>query len=137
MENVIHHLKSLSKLNLRDYTCRIVTSINWINEDDRLVFLREDIRLVVWELLCNVIEHGELSEQESIEVKVVGEVDSIRITINPYSRNFTWSDRQRKDLQGFDNPKGRGLHIVEQLCDFTCNGNGKEAKAIFYMKNYL
>lgn len=131
------HIKDLHRDNISQNTALILASIGELEIKNGLELLKEDIKLVVWEILCNVVQHGSLPSHIPLHVCITEKKACIELTFNPYSYiGFNWGEKKEAPYPSWDNPSGRGLFIVQQVCDFFCDSEGDTVKSVFYFENY-
>lgn len=75
------------------------------------------IRLVLNELLNNIIEHSDATE---IEVSAGVEQGTVRLDITDNSDGFSYAERLQEDVtvgEGLEQGSGRGIFIVKAMSD--------------------
>ncbi|WLR52928.1 ATP-binding protein [Bacillus tianshenii] len=100
-----------------------------LNEDSLLFY---NVRLAIWEVLCNIIEHSEGNIDNQIDMTLNWTDETITITITDYGKGFKWSECIPEEPPDFTQIGGRGLLMTKTLCDtFTFDREGKTATLIF------
>lgn len=93
-----------------------------------------NIKLVIWELFSNIIQHENL---KIVDVQIIEKTDFSSITVRisaKRSKGFDWLLFHGKEGPDATQEGGRGLFLIQQLCDFSFDDCGKVATAIFNMK---
>lgn len=74
---------------------------------------REDLALVVSELVTNSVRHGGLSSGDRIDVEVVNGAGTVRVVVHDGGHGFAFSPPEER--RGPPTAGGRGLAIVDAL----------------------
>lgn len=81
--------------------------------------LRDDMRLIAEEVVCNAIEHGEdETVQRRIAVDIARDDDGLHVEFRDNGRPFDPLDQEPPDLEAdiIDRPiGGLGVHLVREL----------------------
>lgn len=94
-------------------------------------YLFFNVKLVIWELLANIIEHA--GEDKAL-IEVEEDFTQIVVRIRSFSEGFHWEEYRNMNCPEAGNERGRGLYLIQQLCDFSYNENATVATAIFQVK---
>ncbi|MEO3754871.1 ATP-binding protein [Streptomyces sp. B6B3] len=89
----------------------------------------DGVVLATDELLANAVQHGSTSQDDTVTVSVDCETQRLRIAVSDSSPSLPFIPSQRE--AGSLDEGGRGLAIVDQLCDgwgaeATPDGAGKQ-----------
>lgn len=98
-------------------------------------FLFFNVKLVIWELLTNVIQH-EGEERADIEIQEVP-FEKLSIKLHSFAEGFNWERYRNMECPDVSNERGRGLYLIQQLCQFSYDESGKIATAIFNVKEVV
>ena len=74
---------------------------------------REDLRLLVTELVTNAVRHANAPAEEAVMLEVAVSEDRVRVEVRDAGRRFERAPRPG----GQDVASGWGLHLVERLSD--------------------
>lgn len=94
-------------------------------------YLFFNVKLVIWELLANIIEHA---GEDKAQIEVEEDFTQIIVRIRSFSEGFGWEEYRNMDCPEVGNERGRGLYLIQQLCDFSYNETATVATAIFQVK---
>lgn len=98
-------------------------------------FLFFNVKLVVWELLSNVIEHEGL---DIVDIETEEEpFEKITVKLYSYAGGFNWERYRNMDCPDASNERGRGLYLIQQLCEFSYDESGQIATAVFNVKEVV
>lgn len=102
---------------------------------DRSEFLFFNVKLVIWELLSNVIQH-EGEDKADIEIREEA-FEEISIKVHSFAEGFNWEGYRNMACPDVSNERGRGLYLIQQLCEFSFDEPGKIATAVFNVKEVV
>ncbi len=90
---------------------------------------REDLRLLVTELVTNAVRHADVPTGAAVELEVSVSSDRIRVEVRDAGDGF----EQQPRSAGHDVASGWGLHLVERLSDAWGVGRGAGTTVWFEM----
>lgn len=114
---------------MQAFTAPLLSELN-LNEESTLV---SNMRLAIWEMLCNVIEHSKDNSDNRIDLVLEWSDHQIMITIIDHGKGFNWHGCMPCEPPDITQLGGRGLLMTRELCDeFSFDESGKKATLIFH-----
>jgi anti-sigma regulatory factor (Ser/Thr protein kinase) len=124
-------IESLTKASLTEKTEYVLKNISLFQTEGYSEFLFFSVKLVIWEIFCNLIEHGGEIATHWIDIEVEEFENQLILSIYSNGSGFSWESYKNIQCPEISRIGGRGLYLIQQVCDFTYDESGRNAKAIF------
>ncbi|MFJ7640684.1 ATP-binding protein [Peribacillus sp. NPDC097264] len=128
-------VRQLNVKTLAQTVNEIMQEFEMFKVKDSSEFLFFNVKLVIWELLSNVIQH---EGQDKADLEIEEEAfERISIKIHSFAGGFNWESYRKMECPDVSNEGGRGLYLIQQLCEFSFDEAGKRATAVFNVKEVV
>ncbi|HHY73061.1 MAG TPA: ATP-binding protein [Bacillus bacterium] len=125
---IIYSIKKLKRDNISSTIEEILNKMKYCatfqqGEGDYTFY---NIKFVLWEVLTNYICHGSEKACDDITVTIDENEYEIHIQVISIGSEFEWESYMQQDCPGVTAERGRGLFILQQICEqFTYEQNGQ------------
>lgn len=126
-------IRDLKQGNLARNVTSVIEKIKFFQDNQTRDILQYNVKLVIWELFCNFIQHGADDEQKHADVEILEDEEKITVRITSFGKGFYWIIYRNMECPVHSHIGGRGLYLIQQVCDFSYDEDGKVATAIFYL----
>ncbi|UII56205.1 ATP-binding protein [Cytobacillus spongiae] len=95
----------------------ILNELDMMQDSSHQDIFSYNIKLALWELFSNLISHGGEEVCEEITVHIYENEAEILFKVISDGNRFNWKEYKENDCPSFEQEGGRGLYILQQICD--------------------
>lgn len=125
-------VENLEQSTISNHVEMIIGNIEFINHNICSEILFYNIKLALWEIFSNIINYESVNEKQQIKILIHESEKEIELVIIFIGRGFEWVKYKNMDCPSVDQIGGRGLYLLQQICDFfDYDDSGTKARLIF------
>ncbi|MFE8703016.1 ATP-binding protein [Cytobacillus sp. FJAT-54145] len=113
----IFEITMLEQTNLSSCVNAVLEKIDYISDYSCSETFVYNIKLALWEVFTNFICHGNECSRCNIQVRIDETETEIALTITSIGNQFDWEKYKGMDCPDNDQVGGRGLYILQHICD--------------------